>query len=281
MDTANRLRLIAGRSWSMGFGNLFQASSTGFWHSKKWLIQALVWCIILNVVLAKIWSTPPDMIPELLASFRASYSIDLLVQSQLGMALMNFFLFASLLPAISAIIAGQDALIGERQSGTAAWVLSKPVSRAAFIFSKMAATTLGLFFTGVLIPGVGAYVQLSAWSGSAWSPGFFGAMGLVFLNLFYYLALTYMLGSLFNNRGVVLGISLLMALGGPLGLYGVPVLNIITPWTILMPLGGGMSAGMSMTIGLAPQPVLPIIGTAVMCLVFIAVTLLRFHREEF
>jgi ABC-2 type transport system permease protein len=281
MDNTSRLRILNGRGWSSGFGNLFQASSAGFWHTKKWIIQPIVWLIILNAVLLQIWSTPADIIPELLASYQASFSIELLVQNPLGLALMNFFLFASILPAVTAVIAGQDALIGERQSGTAAWVLSKPVSRSAFILSKMTASTIGLFFTGVLIPGAAAYLQLSVWSKTAWSMGFFGAMGLVFLNLFFYLSLTYMLGSLFNNRGIVLGISLALAIIGPLYLYSVPVLNVITPWTLLMPLGGGMSQGIALTFGQAPEPVLPIIGTVVMCLVFIVVTLWRFHREEF
>lgn len=281
MENTIRARKVNDRGWLVGFGNLFQASSAGFWHSKKWIIQALVWLIILNAVLTKIWSTPTDIIPELLVGYKASFSIELLVQNPLGLALMNFFLFAGILPAVAAVIAGQDALIGERQSGTAAWVLSKPISRTAYIFSKMAASTVGLFFTGVLIPGAAAYLQLSVWSGKAWSMGFLGAMGLVFLNLFYYLCLTYMLGSIFNNRGVVLGISLVMAIIGPLYLYSVPVLNYITPWTLLMPLGGGMSQSIALTFGQVPEPVLPIIGTIVMCLVFIAVTLWRFHCEEF
>lgn len=281
MDNTSRLKIVNSCNWFTGFSNLFQASSAGFWRTKKWIIQPLIWLIILNAVLIKIWSTPADIIPELLASYKSGFSMELLVQSQLGTALMNFFLFTAVLPAIAAIIAGQDALIGERQSGTAAWVLSKPVTRAAFILSKMAASTIGLFFTGVLIPGVAAYIQLSMWSKAAWPQGFFGAMGLVFLNAFFYLTLTYMLGAIFSNRGIVLGISLAMAIGGPLFLYSVPVLNQITPWTILMPLGGGMSPGLAMTFGLPPEPILPIIGTVVLCLVFIAVTLLRFRAEEF
>jgi ABC-2 type transport system permease protein len=280
MDTI-RARKVYGRGWASGFSNLFQASSAGFWHTKKWIIQPIIWVIILNAVLMKIWSMPVDMVPEVLAVFKNSFSIELLVRYPLGSALMNFFLFAGILPAVSAVIAGQDALIGERLSGTAAWVLSKPVSRSAFILSKLASSTIGLFFTGVFIPGAAAYIQLSAWSHTVWSFSFFGAMGLVFLNIFFYLSLTYMLGALFNNRGIVLGISLVMAIIGPLYLYSIPVLNYITPWTLLMPLGGGMSPGIALTLGQPVPSVVPIIGTVVMCLVFIVITIWRFHREEF
>jgi len=59
---------------------------------------------------------------------------------------------------IVAIIIAQDAIIGERQSGTAAWVLSKPVSRPAFILSKLVAGAIGLLVTGIVIQGVVAYI---------------------------------------------------------------------------------------------------------------------------
>ena len=77
-------------------------------------------------------------------------------------------------PAIAVIIIMKDTLVGEKQSGTAAWVLSKPVSRPAFILSKLAANSIGVLATIVILPGVVAFIlyrlrgRLSAADGPDW-----------------------------------------------------------------------------------------------------------------
>jgi ABC-2 type transport system permease protein len=182
---------------------------------------------------------------------------------------------------IAAIIAGQDAIIGERQSGTAAWVLSKPVSRPAFILSKMAASTIGILVTGVVFQGVIAYIQLSLRIGSPWPvAGFWGAMGMAFLNYMFYLLLSYMLGSIFTYRGYVLGISLALALIGPTMLRSLPFFKDFTPWAFFMPISDEVPTGIALAFGQPLASATPIICTALMCLVFIVVAILHFEREE-
>ena len=46
--------------------------------------------------------------------------------------------------AIGIIVVMQDAIIEEIQLGTAAWVLSKPVSRQAFLSAKLVASVVGM-----------------------------------------------------------------------------------------------------------------------------------------
>jgi len=193
-----------------------------------------------------------------------------------------FMTVCSLALPIAAIVAGQEAIIGERQSGTAAWLLSKPVSRPAFILSKLAASTLGMSVTAVAIQGAVAYSMLSLRIGTPWPlTGFLGSMGMVILNIFFYLTLTYMLGSIFSNRGPVLGISLALALVGPSYLRAIPVIKDITPWAFFVNITEDVPLGLGLALGRSPASVTSIIGTTLICLVFIAVTLLRFQREEF
>ena len=54
-------------------------------------------------------------------------------------------------------------------------------------------------------------------------------MGLDYLNLLFYLTLALMLATLFNGRGAVLGISLVVAWSGPMQFIAQPVQKY-APW---------------------------------------------------
>ena len=109
---------------------------------------------------------------------------------------------------------GHDAILGEKHSGTAAWVLSKPLRRPAFILAKLIAHGLGFLATWVVLPGAVAYLEFAI-LGKVYLPmaGFAGMLGLMYLNLLFYLALALMLATLFQGRGPVLGIPLIVVWG--------------------------------------------------------------------
>jgi ABC-2 type transport system permease protein len=282
MQKSSGLRIVDESRWLRGFTNLFQAANDSWWHTKRWLVQAGLWLVLLNGILALIlWRIPSDTLPDMFASLGSITSMDDVVQNLLASSLIMYTILVGIGLPIAAIIAGQDAFIGERQSGTAAWVLSKPVTRPAFVLSRLAASTIGMLVTGVLLQGVVAYAQLSIRIGSWWPiAGFSGAMGLAFLNLLFYLTLTYMLGALLNNRGMVLGISLSTALIGPVLLRTLPVLKDITPWSFFLD-QTDLPDGFALMLGQSSVSVTPIVLTALMCLVFVVITILRFQREEF
>jgi len=186
--------------------------------------------------------------------------------------------------SIAAISMAQDSILGEKHSGTAAWVLSKPLRRPAFVLAKLIAIGLGILVTGILLPGAVAYFQLTHFGLKGLTPvGFAGAMGLVALHMLFYLTLALMLATLFNGRGPVLGISLGILLSGLMILFfaNTPgLLLAILPWRLVMPLGQGPLVGY-LALG-APLPtVTPIIATAVWCLLFTGVAIWRIRREEF
>jgi len=60
-----------------------------------------------------------------------------------------FLKIAGIATAIGVAVLAQDALIAEKHSGTAAWVLSKPVSLSAFILSKVIANAAGILISTV------------------------------------------------------------------------------------------------------------------------------------
>lgn len=265
--TANAALLIPSRSrgWGMGLGNLLAKELAGWWRTRRWWVQCLIALLLLNATLA--------------ANMDAGGPLN---------AGQNFLVIAALSAPIAAISLAQDSILGERHSGTAAWVLSKPMRRPAFILSKLAAHGLGLLVTWVLLPGALAYVQLRPAIGNGLSGiGWMGALGLSYLNVLFYLTLALMLATLFNGRGAVLGIAILVDLMALMQFITLPVqkyipwLGDIMPWKLLIdfanhgPLAGHLALG-------APLPTfIPIIATVAWCVLFVAVAIWRFRREEF
>jgi hypothetical protein len=106
---------------------------------------------------------------------------------------------------------------------------------------------------------------------------FISATGIMIANLFFYLTLTLMLGTIFDNRGPILGIVLASVLGGNfLGSLFKPLLYI-TPW-MLPKLASLTASGQALPpeIGLAP-----LVATALWSVVFIIVALAKFEKTEY
>jgi ABC-2 type transport system permease protein len=108
--------------------------SSSWWGTRFWLIQAAVWLAIVNGILViVVWvgpATDADMkLPE---------------GGVMAMGLPVFFALAAQAAAMGAAILGMGAIIGEKQAGSAAWVLSKPLSRSAFVTAKLIALTVGV-----------------------------------------------------------------------------------------------------------------------------------------
>ena len=261
--------LISNRTlgWRMGLRNMLSKENFAWWHTRRWWIQILVAGLILNGSLALNLRDPQRT------------SVDLQA--------INFLMTSALFVPIFVVILAQDSILNERHSGTSAWVLSKPLQRPAFIFSKLIAYGLGFLITWVLIPNIIFYFQLVAAGREGLSiPGFIGVIGLSFLNLLFYLTLALMLATLFNSRAPGLGISTLIAWAGPLQFLFRPMekylpwLEDILPWKLLSSIGEAPLAGY-LALGAKLPTFLPIIATVLWCVLFIGIAIWRIGREEF
>ena len=265
-----------------GFRNLFRRENHQWWGTWQWVIQVAIWLAIVNGILATIVLAAPKIEA---AQAQAQLSAAEAAEAQADIAetgLMVFFIFSGMAAGTGVVIIAQDALIGEKQSGTAAWVLSKPVSRLSFILSKLSADALGVLVTMVLVQGAVAWLIYRAGTGITLDiPRFLGALGLLFLALLFFLSLTYMLGTLFHSRGPVIGIPLLLVFGNSINNM-LPFLGKVLPWNLVMDLGPGQPAlALALAQGLPLPTVTPILGTLGLTLVFVAVALWRFARQEF
>ena len=268
------LRPVQEHGWRMGLRNLLGREIGAWWQTRRWLKQALIWLFVINGVVA-------------LALFQAGNTPagqPAVPIEDLRLMVVTIFVIFMSAPAIGAIIGMQDAIVEETRSGTAAWILSKPVSRAAFVVSKLLAGSLGFLVAGILIPGVVAYALLAI--------GLVGPLGakelalglaLVALHTEFYLTLTLMLGTFFNGRGPVIGIPLALFLGSQFILNAVPSLATVLPAAIVLPAGGQAHSSLA-TQAVLGQPlamVAPVIATLAWCALFVVVAVWRFRREEF
>jgi ABC-2 type transport system permease protein len=175
----------------------------------------------------------------------------------------------------------QGSIIGEKQSGTAAWILSGPVSRAAFILSKLIGNAIGFLVTVILIQGPIAYVQLSLSEANLLPVlPFVAALSIHSLYLLFYLTLTLMLGAFFSAREPVLGLALtiavvsLMDLGRSLG-------SIVSWAPLLTPeMVPNLAAVAIQGETLPADWSISIIAMSLYVMLFVVLAVWRFNREE-
>jgi ABC-2 type transport system permease protein len=194
-----------------------------------------------------------------------------------------YTIFGGMATGVGVIIAMQGAVVGEKQSGTAAWVLSKPVSRPAFILSKAIGNSAGLLFTAVFVPGVIAYLEF--WFLYFHEPlpvlDFLAGMSILGLHTLFWLSLTLMLGTFFNAWGPVIGIPMALLFGQQFLAGMAPQMVYVLPWAMVSPIEGvGGPVAAELIQGLTPFSWLPVIFTALMTVVFLIVAVWRFRREE-
>src|SRR6185369_9741553 len=157
------------------------------------------------------------------------------------------------------------------------WILSKPVSRIAFVLSKLTAGVIGFLIFIIGVPALVAYGEITLAQGKP--PDvlpFVGGLGLVVLPLLFYLTLTFMLGVLFDQRGPVLGISLGLMFMSFLVSSFVPQIKLIVPVDLQ-----NAATALAQGQALSEQTLITMAACAIWSIIFTAVALWRFQREEF
>lgn len=260
----NAFEMINERGWYRGLGNMSRSELARWWGTRMWWVQSLIWVGLIGFMLGAVLFSSPDRPPS-------------------EEVAMLFSIFSGLFPAVGVVIIMQGTVVGEKKEGTAAWVLSKPMTRQAFLLSKVIANGFGMFVTMVILPGSVAYIMHSAATGTPWNPvGFLAALSVLFLNNFFFLSLTLMLGTLFSGRGPVIGISLFL-LFMQQNLVGLlPSLRYVLPWNLIVPIGQQVDAVVPclLTGSNNYSPILVAV-IALESIVFILIGLYRFNREEF
>lgn len=258
------MQLVTERGWRRGLGSMLGSELSRWWNTRMWWVQCLIWVGLIGFILSAV----------LFSSRQAPPSQEVAVL---------FLVFTGLFPSVGVIIIMQGVVVGEKKSGTAAWVLSKPITRPAFLLSKVVANSLGVLATMVIVPSIVGYILNVIATGTPWNlPRFLAALGVVFLSHFFFLSLTLMLGAFFSSRGPVVGIPLGLLLMQQTLIGWLPFLGKVLPMKLVLPLGEQVDAiAPCLLLGTHNYSPILIVVVALESLLFLGIGLWRFCREEF
>jgi ABC-2 type transport system permease protein len=272
-------------AWRKGFATMLRKENRDWWHTRRWWIHLILWVILLNTaVAAPLWLQNAEIPPSITLTEQQRQELieHNKLENRVQDALRTFVDMSALVILFGVVIVMQNAIIDEKQTGTGAWIMSKPVARSSFILAKLVANAVALILLAVVLQWVLAYLQISLALGTA-QPilPYLLSMSLIALNVLFWLALTLMLGTLSNNRAVVvsipLGLLFLLLFAGS----RVPGLLDFTPLAFVMDMPSQRSL---LQLALAGEPlrtVLPIIATCAWIAAFVGIAIWRFRREEF
>jgi len=250
-------------------GNLLQGEYSAWFKSSRWWKHLILWFSIINVM----------MIIMVIASSQEAKR-----GNEGPPLLLMYGVFGGMFVAVGVMIIMQQVLVREKRSGTAAWVLSKPVTRTAFVVSRLAVNSIAILLTAVIVPGAVLYITLGLLSDLGWlSPfGFAAALALNSVNMFYWTALVLMMGTLSDSSNVVIAVPIALFFGFAYGPGLVPQLIYISPLMLsFSPVGQINPLTVSFISGEPVFSWLPLISTVVSCVIFIAAAIWRFNRQEF
>ncbi len=260
------------QGWQAGLRNLLRAEMASWWKTRTWWVQTLIWVCIIDLLLITIVTAEG-------ASGESTMQLQELITI--------YGVFGGMFTSIGVIIHMQSAIVGEKISGTAAWVLSKPVARPAFVLSKLLGNAFGVAMTAVIIPGVGAYLIFTLLKGEDVQVlRFIGGLGVLCLFAFYWMSLTLMLGAFFNSRGPVIGIPLGLLLGqqfiqGLVAKFSPALLHYL-PYEMSLPLQGESAVSIvgNVVLGTTPATWAPVYSSVIAIAIFVWLGIWRFRKEE-
>jgi len=266
MTTANNiLQPVLERGWRRGFSNLLRNENSLRWGRNRWILSALIWLGILNGFI-------------FLVAYGEAEGGRLTPAEIAAESLAVFMTFGTIATAVGVVTGVQGAIIREKQLGTAAWVLSKPASRSAFVLAKLLSYSLAFLVLPLLLTSLVFFPQSQMLWGQMppFSP-FLAGWLVMALHMLFYVAFTIMLGTLFSSRGPVSAIGLGFLFGGQIFPNFLPGwVTLIFPWKL-----SELAPALALEQSLPPSWPIPLIATTVWTVVFIAIALWRFQREEF
>jgi ABC-2 type transport system permease protein len=200
-------------SWARGFDAIYRKELAAWFGTHCWINQSIIWMALTL--------TPALMVPADGTHER-------------GLAVLSLFLWSgSNMMSIGTIILTQGTIVEEKLTQTLLWIFSKPLSPAGFILGKFAAYAV---FIGAIVigaPSIVAYIY-AAIAGLPANISIFNYLVgvlMVYLVLLFVLALTILLGVLFDKIAAITGLALAIFFSGA-SLQSTSQIRWIEPYTV-------------------------------------------------
>ncbi len=236
------------------------------WRTSRLLVIALIFLAfgLMSPVLAK-------YTPDLLKSLGGSVQI-VIPPPQTADAVDQFLKNVGQNGIFVAILLAMGIVAREKERGTAAFVLTKPVTRLAFLVAKLAGLVATLS-VGLVIAGIGDYLYTALLFTPLSVGGFLVSCLLVLLSLLAYATITFLGSTLTPSSlpaaGIGLAAWLLLAIVGTL-----PNIGDYTPGALLGP-------ARAIALGTAPQHLgQSLLGTCFLIGAAVVLAWLSFRSQE-
>ena len=199
----------------MSFSILLGKELREQWRTYRFLAVAIVFVAFSGLMSPIVAKLTPELIESLTSSAGQAISIELPEPTAVD-AIGQFLKNLTQIGAIALILVGMGSVALERERGTAALVLSKPVSRLFFLMAKFTALTL-VFGVGLGLAAVACWTYTVVLFGPL-EPGMFLQVSLqAALYLWVLLAVTFLCSAVFRSQiaaggvafGVYVGLSVL------------------------------------------------------------------------
>ncbi len=198
-------------TWYRGFEAIYRKELAAWFGTHRWINQVIIWMALAL--------TPAISVPT--------------AAHDRGAAVLSLFLWSgSNMMSIGTIILTQGTIVEEKLTQTLLWIFSKPLSPAGFILGKFAAYAVLIGAIVIGAPAVVVYLY-AIFAGLPATISIFNyliGVLMVYLVLLFVLALTILLGVIFDKIAAVTAIALIIFFSGA----GLPSTQIrwIEPYTV-------------------------------------------------
>jgi ABC-2 type transport system permease protein len=251
----------------IGLGTMLRKELLEQWRTRRVLVVAVVFSAIGigSPLLAR-------YTPELVKALAGDQFQITLPPPTAADAVDQFLKNVGQAGVLTAILLAMGSVAVEKERGTAALLLTKPVSRAAFLLAKLLAIGATLL-AGLLLAAIGGYAYTAILFEALPAVGWSAMAGLLLLGLVAYASLTF-LGSALSRSSLA---AAAIGIGAMIVLAVVSALPGIGPFTP----GGLNTPGAAVALGKDPGGVIgPVLVNLVGVVAIFTAAWLAFRRQE-
>ena len=252
----------------IGLGTMLRKELLEQWRTRRLVVVAIVFGAIGigSPLLAR-------YTPELVKALAGDQFQIVLPPPTAAEAVDQFLKNVGQAGVLTAILLAMGSVAVEKERGTAALLLTKPVSRAAFLLAKL--LTIGsTLLIGLLVAAIGGYAYTAILFEALPAAGWSAMAGLLLLALIGYASLTFV-GSAVSRSSLA---AAAIGIGAMIVLAVVSALPGIGPFT-----PGGLNVpGAAMALGKDPGAIIgPVLVNLIGVSFVFGVAWLVFRRQEF
>lgn len=249
-----------------GFGPLFVKELREQWRTRRLLVVAIVFAIfgIGSPLLAK-------YTPELIAALASKEVADAIPPPTTADAVDQFLKNLGQTGVLAAILLAMGSVATDKERGITALLLTKPVSRGAYLLAKLLAIGVTLL-VGVAIGGAAGY-GYTAWLFETLPVGGYAAMcAMLLLQLLAYATLTFLGSTLTRSALAAAGIGI-AALVVVATISALPEVGRYTP-------GGLVEPARALALGRSADVLASLAATIGLVVIVFGLAWLSFRRQE-